>query len=245
MGNAGIACQSVFGKKTYDLACGSTGLRDRLRNILRPLTCSREKHSCRRTFNRAKLRMRFGEEIIGIHACSKHSCKLPCGFIRFHCRSKHNHIRIDMQLFPRNQIRCLNLQLVPLRRNLAYHAFNIVHAVLLNGTTVKLIKNLSRGAHINVENINIRIRIFIPCEHRMFCCVHAADFRTIFLALIRTGRTARTDALNKNNGFGMFTVARAKQRALGRPRSIHKPFEFKRRYNILGLRICKLIKLFE
>lgn len=43
----------------------------------------------------------------------------------------------------------------------------------------------------------------------------------------------------------MFAVARAKQRALGRPRSIHKPFEFKRRYNILGLRICKLIKLFE
>lgn len=28
-------------------------------------------------------------------------------------------------------------------------------------------------------------------------------------------------------------------------RSVHKPFEFKRRYNILGLRICKLIKLFE
>ena len=57
------------------------------------------------------------------------------------------------------QVGRLHLQLSAFRHDLADHALDVMHAVFLDGAAVKFIEVLAGGPHVDVEHINIRIRI--------------------------------------------------------------------------------------
>ena len=161
MCNTWVCGQFLFTQKPDNFCCSSTCLRDRFRNILWSLTGSTEIYTGWWTFDRAKLGMCFRKEIIGIHAGSQHRRKMACGRIRLNCSSKHNQIGINGQLLSKQQIRPLYTQFFPFRCNFANHTFNIMYAEFFHSTPIKFIKILTRGTHIDVKYIHLRIRIFI------------------------------------------------------------------------------------
>ena len=108
MCHAGITGKLILGKKSDHLCSGGSRLRDRLRNILRSLTYSREIDTRRRALDRTKLGMSFGKEIVCIHACGKHRTETSCRFIGFNGSGKHHKIGVYLKLFVGKKIGGLN-----------------------------------------------------------------------------------------------------------------------------------------
>ena len=99
-------------------------------------------------------------------------------------------------------------------RNLADLAFDVVHTVLFNGSAVKFIEVLARGTDINVEDIDLYIRIFITNQHRMLCSVHAAALRAVTLSA--AGRITGSHTLDKGYGLRCLMIGQTLQMTLCR-----------------------------
>ena len=75
-----------------------------------------------------------------------------------------------------DQIDAAHKQLsVWLQKNLSHLSLYVIDTVLFYCPTVKFIKILSRCADIDIEYCDIDIWIFIPDQHGMLGCIHAAD----------------------------------------------------------------------
>ena len=77
----------------------------------------------------------------------------------------------------------------------------------------------------------------------MLCRIHTAYFGAVFLALLLAGGAAGAHALYEYDGMGMLAVGGTEQRAARGACRVHKPLKLQGGYNILGLRICKLVEL--
>ena len=99
---------------------------------------------------------------------------MSCGLIGFDSRRKNDEIGVDMELFSVDKVRSLNLQLVAVRTDLADHTFYIMHAVFFNGAAIEFIKILAGCTDVYIENVYVRIGIFVAYEHGMLCRVHTA-----------------------------------------------------------------------
>ena len=124
--------------------------------------------------------------------------------------------RTTMSVFMRNlavvqQIRSLHQQSSLRGSHFSHLPFNIMDAVLFHGPPVKLIKVFAGSTHINIEYRYIHIRIFVPDQHGVFGCVHAADLGTV--AFVPAGLSPGTHALDKNHGFRGLMVGQLLQMA--------------------------------
>lgn len=131
--------------------------------------------------------MSLGEEIVGIHGRGQHGCKGTGGFIRLDRRGKDHEVRFDVKLFIRDEVGRLDHQLISLGRHLADHSLDIVDAVFLNGAAVELVEILTGCTHVDIENVNVGVRVFIPREHRWLRRIHTAYLGAVFLALLGGG----------------------------------------------------------
>ena len=106
--------------------------------------------------------MGFCEEVIGIDTCCKHGSNLTYIRIWFNGCCKDDHICFLKDLLIIDQVRSLYKKTsVRLRNDFSYLAFDVVYTVLLYSSSVELIKVLTWGTHINIEDGYICIRIFI------------------------------------------------------------------------------------
>ena len=105
--------------------------------------------------------MCFCKEVVGIHTCGKHSRKRTCRLIRLNSRCQNDQVGINMQLLVGDQVRGLDLELIALRNDLAYHTLNILNTVFLYCTAIELVKVFARSSYVDIENINLGIGIFI------------------------------------------------------------------------------------
>ena len=119
--------------------------------------------------------MRFGEEVVCIHACGKHCCKRSCALIGLDSRCKDYHIGIDMKLLACDKVGRLNLELAVFGNYLTDHSFDIVYSVFLNGAAVEFVEAFTGCSDVNIEYINVGIRIFFSCQHCVLCGIHTAD----------------------------------------------------------------------
>ena len=147
-----------------------------------------------------------------------------------------------MQLFAVNQVGSLNLQLVSFGRNLADHTFDIVYAVFFHRSAVELVEVLPGSTHINVEDINLGVRIFVPNQHGVLGGVHTADLGAVLLALFLAGGAPGADALHKNNGVRVGAVGGAQKGTAGRPCGVHQALQFQGGDDILRLGVGKFVK---
>ena len=188
--------------------------------------------------------MCFGKEVVGIHTCSQHGSQRTSTLIRFNRSSQYNQICINMQLFIGDQIGSLYFQgAICLRHNLADHTFNIMYSILFNSTTIELIIILTWCTNINVEYINIRIRIFFTAIHCMLCCIHTTNLRAVFLSASRCITAA--DALYKDNLLRLLAIGWTLQVTFCRAICLQDTFKFQRGNNILALRIREFIIIFQ
>ena len=58
---------------------------------------------------------------------------------------------------------------------LAAHALDIVNAVFLDSSAIKLVKVFTGGTNINIKYINIRVGVFFTGKHCVFCGIHTAN----------------------------------------------------------------------
>ena len=240
---ARVAGQLVLCQQTDDLRRSSACLCNGFRNILRALADTGEEYTGSRRLNRTQLCVCLSKEVVGIHAGCQHSCQRTSALVCFDCSSQNDHVSLDVQLFVGNQIRCLNIQCaVSLRCNLADHTLNIVYAILLYCTAIELIIVLARGTNVDVEYINVSIRIFFTAQHSVLCGIHTADLGAVFLtaAMLRTGFTA-ADALYEYQCLRLLAVGQTLQVTIGRTVCLEDSLEFQRSHNILALGICKFI----
>ena len=145
---------------------------------------------------------------------------VPGGLVRLNRRRQDDQVRVDVQLFIGQQVGGLDHQLaVRPGGDLADHALDVMHAVLLHRAAVELVEVLAGGADVDVEDIHIGVRIFLADQHGVLGGVHAADLRAVGLAA--AGGVAGADALHKDDGVRVLAVGGAQQRAArwGRPRS--------------------------
>ena len=187
--------------------------------------------------------MSFCEEVVGIHACSQHGCQRTGTLVCFDCSSQNDHICLDVQLFIGDQVRSLNVQCaVRLRSNLADHTLNIMYAILFYGTAIELIIVLARCTNVDVEYIDIGIRIFFTAQHCVLCGIHTADLGAVFLtaAMLRTGFTA-ADTLYEYQCLRLLAVGQTLQMTFCRTVCLQDPLEFQRSDNVLALGICEFV----
>ncbi|CDC70437.1 unknown [Candidatus Colimorpha enterica] len=236
MRNAGVAGELILRQQSDDLRCRRSCLRNRFGDILRSLAYTGEIDTRRRAFDGTELRMSLGEEIVCVHACGKHGRKASCRFVRLDGSGKNDHVCVDLQLFAGNEVGCLNSQLaVGLWSDLADHALDVMHAVFLDRAAVELIKVLSGSTHVDVEHVNVGVRVLLADEHRVLCGVHTADLGAITLSPAVVA--ARTDALNKHDGVRVGLVGGTEKRSAVRTCRVHKSFKLKGGDNVLALGI--------
>ena len=189
--------------------------------------------------------MCFCEEVVGIHTCCQHGCQRTSCLIRFNCSCQNDHICLDVQLFVGEQIRSLNHQrTICLRRNLADHTLNIVYAVLFYCTPIEFIVVLARCTNVNIEYINVGIRILFTAQHCVLCRIHTANLRAVFLTAAAMGCIAglsAADTLYKYQSLRLLVVGKPFEVTFCRAICFQDTFKFQRSYNILALRISKFI----
>ena len=117
-----------------------------------------------------------------------------------------------------------------------------MHAVFLDSSSVELVKVLAGCAHVNVEHVHVRIRIFFAAEHGVLCRIHAADFGAIVLALLRVF-APRAHALDKNDRLRVRTIGRTKQRSARGACRVHETLKLQTRNNVRALRVSELVEL--
>ena len=190
--NAGVAGDIVFNEKAYYLSRSCGSLSDSLGDILRTLAHSREEHARRGRLYGTKLGMSLCEEVVRIHRSGKLCRKRSCGFIGLYRCSENNHIRVDMELLVRDEVRSLNHELAVVRSDFSYHALDVMYAVLLNRSSVELVKVLSGRSYVYIEYVYVCIGILFSCKHSVLCGIHAAYLRAVRLAaaVVRTGAHA-------------------------------------------------------
>ena len=90
-----------------------------------------------------------------------------------------------MKLSVINKVGRLNFKFFSVGRYLADHTLDIMNAVFLDSAAIELIKVLTGGTHIDIENVYIGIGIFVTDKHCVFCGIHTADLGAILFALLR------------------------------------------------------------
>ncbi len=121
-----------------------------------------------------------------------------------------------------------------------------MNAVLLDGSTIELIEVLARGSHIDVEDIDIRIRVVILCKHCMLRGVHTADLRAVRLAtLVRIAGLTGAYALDEYDGLRLLAVGRTEEVTAGRTGSIHETLILEGGHDIRTLGVCIFIVLVD
>ena len=95
----------------------------------------------------------------------------------FESRSQNDHVRVDVKLLIEQQVGRLNLQFSgrPVRGDLADRALDVMHVVLLHRPAIELVEELARRADVDVEDVDVGIRIMILRQDRVLRRVHAAD----------------------------------------------------------------------
>ena len=147
-----------------------------------------------------------------------------------------------MQLLVIQQIGALYVQHLALRRHLADHALDVMHAVFLYRTAIELVEVLARRAHVDVEHVHLGVRVFVADQHGVLGRVHTADLGAVFLALLGAGTAARADALHEHDRVRMLAVGRAQQRAARRTGGVHQALQLQRGDDVLRLRIGELVE---
>ena len=99
----------------------------------------------------------------------------------------------------------------------------------------ELVKELAGGTHVDVEHVNVGVRVLLADEHRVLCGVHTADLGAITLSPAVVA--ARTDALNKHDGVRVGLVGGTEKRSAVRTCRVHKSFKLKGGDNVLALGI--------
>ena len=188
--------------------------------------------------------MCFCQEIIGINTCCKHGRNLAHIRIRFNCSGKNYHICFFQNLLIIQKIYPLYQKLsIRLWKNFSNLTFDIIHAILLYRSSVKLIKVLSWCTHIYIKYGYVDIRIFITDQHGMFCSIHTADLRAVALSSVIC--TTASHTLNKYHLFWCFSIRKTFQMSFGRSRSIHDTLQLQRGNHILTLVVCIFIIIIQ
>ena len=121
--------------------------------------------------------MGFGQEVVVVDACGQHGCNLTYILVRLDGCGKNHKVSFHFYLAVVDQIHTLDQKTAVFRLgNFSYLSLDVVHIVLFHRTAVKLIKVLARSTHINIEDMHIHIRVVVFQQHRLFCCIHTADF---------------------------------------------------------------------
>ena len=128
-------------------------------------------------------------------------------------------------------------------RHLAHLALDVVDSVLLDRSAVELVEVLSRGSHVDVEHVDLHIRVLVPDQHGVLCRVHTADFGTVGLAL--AGQIAGAHALDEGHGLGGLVVGEALQMALGGAGRIGQALELQGGDHIRALVVGILVELVQ
>ena len=185
--------------------------------------------------------MGLGEEVVRVHGGGQHRGQRPRGLIRLDGGSQHDHVSVDMQLPVVQQIGGLHLQLAVFGRDLADHTLDIMHAVLLDGSAVELVKVLAGGAHVDIEHIYVCIRVFFAAEHGVLRRVHTADLGAVGLALLRTV-AAGADALHKDDGLRVRPVGRAQECAVRGAGGVHETLKLEAGHHVRTLAVGKFVE---
>ena len=185
--------------------------------------------------------MGLGEKVVGVHGGHQHRGQRPGGLVRLDGGREDDHVGVDVQLPVLKQVGGLHLELAALRRDLADHALDVMHAVLLDGAAVELVKVLAGGPDVDVEDVHVGVRIFFAAEHGVLRRVHAADLGAVGLALLHAV-TAGADALDEDDGLRVRAVGRAQERAARRARGVHEALKFQARDDVRALAVGKFIE---
>ncbi len=95
-----------------------------------------------------------------------------------------------MDLLVGDKIAALYLKDLSFRTYLADLTLDVMHAVLFNGSAIELIKGLARSPHIDIEHIDLRIRILVSDKHCMLGRIHTADLGAVLFTLAGTCRAS-------------------------------------------------------
>ena len=187
--------------------------------------------------------MGFGEEVVGIHAGGQHSRQRTSGLVRLDGGGQHHQIGVDVQLLVGNQVRGLHLQLIPLGGHLTDHTLHVLHAVLFHSATIELVKVLTGGTHVDVEDVHFGLGVLVTHQHSVLGGVHAADLGAVLLAFLGASGATRADALHEHDGLGRLAVGGTLQMTGGRTGGIGQTLELQRGDHVLGLVVGELVKL--
>ena len=122
---------------------------------------------------------------------------------------------------------------IAIHHNLAHLAAHVMHTILFYGTTIKLVKALARGAHINIENSYIHVGIFFTNVHRVFSIIHATNLAAIGFAPLRS--ITGTNAGHNNDLFRLLARGGAHQMTFCRSGCVGQALQLQGRNNILAL----------
>ena len=87
--------------------------------------------------------MRLGEEIVGVHGSGQHRGKIARAGVGLDGCSQHHHVGGDEALLVVDQVAALHHQFAVLLPDLADHALDVLHAVLLHRAAVELVEVLA------------------------------------------------------------------------------------------------------
>ena len=185
--------------------------------------------------------MGLGEKVVGVHGGRQHRSERPGGLVGLDGGREDDHVGVDVQLPVLKQVGGLHLELAALRRDLADHALDVMHAVLLDGAAVELVKVFAGGPDVDVEDVHVGVRVFFAAEHGVLRRVHAADLGAVGLALLHAV-AAGADALDEDDGLRVRAVGRAQERAARRARGVHEALKFQARDDVRALAVGEFIE---
>ena len=127
--------------------------------------------------------MSLVEEVVVVDRERQHRRQLPDIRVRLDRTCQDNHIRVDLDILLVEKVNAVNVKLsVRKRCHLSDIALDVVNAVLLDRPAVEFIKILPGRTDIDVEHMDVGVRIMILDQDRLFCRVHTADLGTVSLS---------------------------------------------------------------
>lgn len=114
---------------------------------------------------------------------------------------------------------------------------------MLDSPAIELVEALARGTDVDIENVNVGIRIFFPGQHGVLGGIHAADLGAVFLAA--AGGIPAPHALDEHDGVGVLAVRGTQQRAAGGAGGVGQTLKLQRGDDVLRLGIGKFIEFIQ
>ena len=190
--------------------------------------------------------MRFVEEVVVVDGERQHRRQLPDIRVRLDRACKDNHVRIDLDILLVEKVNAVDMKLsVRKRCHLSDIALDVVNAILLDRSAVEFIKILSRRTDIDVEHMDVGVRIVILDQDCLLCCVHTADLGTVGLSSPVIRRASGADTLDEDHFLRLFVIGHPFKMAGCRTGCVHQSFKLDGGNDILAHTVSELAELVE